>query len=66
MDLAVDNGVDYTYAVKAVDRSGNESEFSGKVRLTPLSGSGEPQKPQPGGQGDDNTPPSPPLLFGAD
>ena len=66
MDLAVDNGVDYTYAVKAVDRSGNESEFSGKIRLTPLSGSGEPQKPQPGGQGDDNTPPSPPLLFGAD
>jgi hypothetical protein len=36
LDPGVDNDVTYTYAIAAVDRSGNESDFSDVVLLTPL------------------------------
>ncbi len=61
---SVDNGVQYTYAVRAVDQHGNESPLSDKVRLTPFPGGGTPQGPLPGG-GEDETPPSPPFLIEA-
>ncbi len=35
LDATVDNGSTYYYAIKAVDRSGNESGFSNKVMLQP-------------------------------
>lgn len=66
VDPTADNGVSYTYAVKAVDRSGNESGFSQKIRLTPLAGKGEPQPPPAVVPGADLTAPSPPLLLKAD
>jgi hypothetical protein len=36
LDLGVDSNVTYTYAITAVDRSGNESDFSEVLMLTPL------------------------------
>ncbi len=39
----------YTYAITAVDRSGNESDFSDVVLLTPLPGLGDPSSEGTGG-----------------
>jgi hypothetical protein len=58
LDTAVDNGVNYTYAVTAVDRAGNESPLSNKVTVTLDGGDGDPV-------GDDKTPPSAPILIQA-
>ena len=58
LDTGADNGVTYTYAVAAVDRSGNESALSGKVSVTVGEGGG-PQT------GEDKSPPSPPILIQA-
>jgi len=63
LDNGVDNGVAYTYAVTAVDRSGNESSLSAKVTVTPVSGGGDPDDPPV--EGGDRTPPSPPILLQA-
>ena len=60
LDQEVDNGVTHYYAVKAVDRSGNESQFSNKIRLNPQAGNGEPLPPV---EGDDELPPTPPILL---
>ncbi len=59
LDTTVDDGVTYTYAVKAVDVHGNESPFSNKIVLT-AGGSGEPVTGD-----EDKTPPSPPILLEA-
>ena len=57
----------YTYAVTAVDASGNESAFSNKVKVMP---SYEYTKPKgglpPTPDGEDRIPPSPPLLWDAE
>lgn len=58
LDTGADNNVTYTYAVTAVDRSGNESSLSGKVSVTLGGGNGPPV-------GDERTPPSPPILLKA-
>ncbi len=60
VDRAVDPGVEYTYAVRAVDRAGNESLFGDKIVLTPLPG--EPDTGPPDGTSD-HVPPSPPVLM---
>jgi len=60
-DTSVDNDVTYTYAIKAVDEQGNESDFSGKVVVTP---STHPEDPGTT-PGEDNTAPSPPILIQA-
>ncbi len=53
LDNGVDNGVTYTYAVRAVDRVGNESGFSNRIRSKPVAGSGDPSgDPGPGDGGD--------------
>ncbi len=62
LDTAIDPRVQYTYAVRAVDRAGNESNFSDKIALTPLPGDGDPDTGPPDGT-PDNTPPSPPVLI---
>ena len=49
LDPAVDNDVTYTYAITAVDRSGNESDSSDVVLLTPLRGLGDPSSEGTGG-----------------
>ena len=59
LDTGTDNNVTYTYAVTAVDRSGNESSLSGKVSVTVGEGDDPPV-------GDDLTPPSPPILVQAE
>jgi hypothetical protein len=59
LDTGVDNDVSYTYAVTAVDRSGNESRLSGKVAVTVGQGDDPPV-------GDDQTPPSAPILIQAE
>ncbi len=59
LDPGVDNNVTYTYAITAVDRSGNESSLSGKVSVTMGEGDDPPV-------GDDLTPPSPPILIQAE
>ncbi len=59
VDRAVDSGVQYTYAVTAVDRAGNESELGDKIVLTPLPG--DPDTGPPDGN-PDTVPPSPPVL----
>ena len=59
LDAGADSNVTYTYAVTAVDRSGNESSLSGKVSVTVGGGEGLPV-------GDDLTPPSPPILIHAE
>jgi hypothetical protein len=59
LDTGADSDVTYTYAVTAVDRSGNESSLSGKVSVTMGEGDGRPV-------GDDRTPPSPPILIQAE
>jgi alpha-L-arabinofuranosidase len=48
LDLGVDSGVTYTYAITAVDRSGNESDFSEVLMLTPPS---DPDDPGSDGKG---------------
>jgi hypothetical protein len=58
LDLGADGDVTYTYAVTAVDRSGNESSLSGKVSVTVGGGDDLPV-------GVDWTPPSPPILLQA-
>ncbi len=58
LDTGADNGVTYTYAVAAVDRSGNESALSGKVSVTVGEGDSPPT-------GEDQSPPSPPILIQA-
>ena len=63
LDETVDNAVTYTYAVTAVDRSGNESTRSDKVSVTPLQGQGDPDD-VPNEDGD-RSPPSPPILLEA-
>jgi hypothetical protein len=50
----------YTYAVRAVDRSGNESPLSNRVVLTPGTGQKPPVVPPP--DNPDREPPSPPFL----
>lgn len=60
LDETVDNGVAYTYAVRAVDRSGNESPLSNRVVLTPQAGQNPPVVPPP--DDPDRIPPSPPFL----
>lgn len=60
LDETVDNGVTYTYAVRAVDRSGNESTLSNRVALTPGGGQNPPVLPPP--DDPDREPPSPPFL----
>jgi alpha-L-arabinofuranosidase len=59
LDTGVDNDVTYTYAVTAVDRSGNESSRSAKISVA-VGGGDEPPV------GEDETPPSPPILIQAD
>ena len=59
MDTGVDEEVSYTYAVTAVDRSGNESSLSGKISVTVGQGDEDPV-------GEDSTPPSAPILLQAD
>jgi hypothetical protein len=59
LDTGADNDETYTYAVTAVDRSGNESSLSAKVSVTIGEGGGPPV-------GDDRTPPSPPILIQAE
>ena len=54
LDPGVDNDVTYAYAITAVDRSGNESDFSNVIMLTPLPGLGDPSSD--GGGGDACTP----------
>jgi alpha-L-arabinofuranosidase len=49
LDPGVDNDVTYTYAITAVDRSGNESDFSDAILLTPLAGLGDPGSGGTGG-----------------
>jgi hypothetical protein len=49
LDPGVDNDVTYTYAITAVDRSGNESDFSDVVLLTPLADLGDPSSDGKGG-----------------
>ncbi len=57
LDAGVDNGVTYTYAIRAVDRVGNESGFSNKTTAKPVAGSGDPDgDPGPGGGDDGATP----------
>lgn len=58
LDVGADSDVTYTYAVTAVDRSGNESSLSGKVSVVVGKGDDRPV-------GVDRTPPSPPILMGA-
>ena len=58
LDVAADSDVTYTYAVTAVDRSGNESSLSGKVSVVVGKGDDRPV-------GVDRTPPSPPILMRA-
>jgi len=60
LDETVDNDVAYTYAVRAVDRSGNESPLSNRVVLTPGTGQKPPVVPPP--DNPDREPPSPPFL----
>lgn len=60
LDETVDNDVVYTYAVRAVDRSGNESPLSNRVVLTPQAGQRPPAAPSP--DNPDRIPPSPPFL----
>jgi hypothetical protein len=59
LDVGADSDVTYTYAVTAVDRSGNESSLSGKVSVAVGGGDDLPV-------GDDWTPPSPPILLQAE
>jgi hypothetical protein len=59
LDTGVDDSATYTYAVTAVDRSGNESSLSGKVSVTMGEGDGPPV-------GDDQTPPTAPILIQAE
>jgi hypothetical protein len=54
LDPGVDNNVAFTYAITAVDHSGNESGFSNIITLTPLPGLGDPGSD--GGEGDVCTP----------
>ncbi len=61
LDETVDNDVAYTYAVRAVDRSGNESPLSNRVVLTPGAGQEPPVVPPP--DDPDLDPPSPPFLL---
>lgn len=63
LDETLDNAVTYTYALTAVDRSGNESARSEKVSVTPLEGEGDPDD-LPNDDGD-QSPPSPPILLEA-
>ncbi len=58
LDVWADSDVTYTYAVTAVDRSGNESSLSRKVSVAVGGGDNPPV-------GDDWTPPSPPILLQA-
>lgn len=64
LDTTTDRGVRYTYAVKAVDLAGNESDSSEKITLTPLPGDGDPDGGPPDGT-PDNVAPSPPVLLKA-
>jgi hypothetical protein len=50
LDRGVDNDVPFTYAITAVDRSGNESGFSDVVTLTPQAGLGDPSSDGGGGE----------------
>jgi hypothetical protein len=59
LDTGADSNVTYTYAVTAVDRSGNESSLSGKVSVVVSEGGDVPV-------GDDRTPPSAPILIQAE
>jgi len=59
LDVEADGSVTYTYAVTAVDQSGNESSLSGKVSVTVDGSDGPPV-------GIDQTPPSPPILLQAE
>lgn len=61
LDETVDNDVAYTYAVRAVDRSGNESPLSNRVILTPGAGQKPPVVPLP--DDPDRSPPSAPFLL---
>jgi len=62
LDTATDHGVGYTYAIRAVDLAGNESDYSEKISLTPLPGDGDPDTEPPVGT-PDSVPPSPPVLI---
>ncbi len=62
LDTASDQGVRYTYSTRAVDLSGNESDCSEKITLTPLPGDGNPDTGPPDGT-PDSVPPSPPVLI---
>jgi len=62
IDTATDYAVEYTYAVKAVDLAGNQSDFSEKIKLAPLPGDGDSGTDPPDGA-TDSAPPSPPLLL---
>ncbi len=62
LDTVTDQGVRYTYSIKAVDLSGNESDHSEKITLTPLPGDGDPDTGPPDGT-PDSVPPSPPVLI---
>jgi hypothetical protein len=52
LDAGADNDVTFTYAITAVDHSGNESGFSNVVTLRPLPGLGDPSSD---GNGEDCT-----------
>ena len=58
LDTGADSDITYMYAVTAVDRSGNESNLSGKVSVLVGEGDDSPV-------GGDRTPPSPPILIRA-
>lgn len=62
LDTATDYGVRYTYAIKAFDLAGNESDYSEKISLTPLPGDGDPDTGPSEGT-PDSTPPSSPVLI---
>ena len=62
VDTATDRATEYTYAVKAVDLADNQSDFSAKIRLTPLPGDGDSIGAPPDGM-PGNAPPSPPVLL---
>jgi alpha-L-arabinofuranosidase len=62
LDTATDQGVRYTYSIRAVDLSGNESDCSEKITLTPLPGDGNPDTGPPD-RTPDSVPPSPPVLI---
>ncbi len=59
LDTGVDSDVRYTYAITAVDRSGNESGLSGKISITVGEEDGPPV-------GEDEHPPSAPVLLQAE